>query len=102
MSFTEEEVLKALKEVDGDKSLGLDGFSLKFEQSFWDVFKRGLLGLFQCFYDHAELDHRFSESFIALILKMKGSASLNNFKPISLWGGFTSWWLMPLLQNFDQ
>lgn len=84
--FLEEEILKSLKEVDGHKVPGPNGFPFKFAQSFWEVFKGDLMGLFKKFFVDAEFDHRFSESFITLIPKVKSRSSLNEFRPISLHG----------------
>lgn len=84
--FTEEEILHLFKETDGDKAPGPDGFSFKFVQSFGEVFKSDLIGLFEGFFENAEFDHWFSESFIALIPKVKDPSSLNELRPISLLG----------------
>lgn len=84
LPFSEEEILQSLKDADGDRALGPNGFSFKFAQSFWNTFKGDLVGLFQTFYFDAEFDHRFSESFISLIPKVKGPSLLNDFHPISL------------------
>lgn len=84
--FTKDEVFLLLKEVGGEKTLGPNGFSFRFAQSFWEVFKSDLIGLFQRFYMDTVFDHRFSKFFIALILKVKGPSSLNDFRPISFVG----------------
>lgn len=84
--FTEVKILKSPKEVDSNKAPEPDDFPLKFAQSFWDNFRGDLLDLFQGFYESREFDHRFSESFIFLIMKVKGPSSLNDFRPISLLG----------------
>lgn len=59
----------------------LDLFSL-----FWGIFKSDIIGLFQKFFSEVEFDHRFSKSFIPLIPKVKGSSSLNDFRPIFFLG----------------
>lgn len=51
--FTEKEILRALKETNSNKALGLDGFPFKFAQTFWDVLKSDLLGLIQGFFENA-------------------------------------------------
>lgn len=55
--FLEEEILRALKDSDGDKASSPDGFSFKFAQSFLGVFKSDLLSLFQKFYSDADFDY---------------------------------------------
>lgn len=62
--FLEEKILSALKDSDSDKAPGPDDFPFRFAQSFRDIFKSDLFGLFQKFHSDANFDHRFSESFI--------------------------------------
>lgn len=45
-----------------------------------------MLGMFHNFHESARFDHRFMESFISLILKIKELVFLNDFCPISLLG----------------
>lgn len=44
--FSEEEIRREFMEADGAKTPGLDGFTFKFIQSFWNVFKDDVLALF--------------------------------------------------------
>lgn len=44
-----------------------------------------LLRLFQSFYENTEFDHQFSKSFISLIAKVKGLATLNIFVLFHFW-----------------
>ena len=44
--FSEEEVFAALLELDKDKALGLDGFTMAFWFFFWDVVKVEIMGFF--------------------------------------------------------
>lgn len=37
--FTEKEIFSALKDANNTKSLASNGFSFKFAQSFWPIFK---------------------------------------------------------------
>ena len=45
--FTEEEVFAALFELNGDKALGLDGFSMAFWQFSWDFLRNDVMGFFR-------------------------------------------------------
>ena len=49
--FTEGEVQSALMEMNGDKALGLDGFSVLFWQCCWDFVKEVILEMFKQFHD---------------------------------------------------
>lgn len=42
--FREEEVFIALSDFNGDKALGLDGFSMAFWQCCWDFVKEKVFG----------------------------------------------------------
>lgn len=75
----EDKILIALKELDVEKASGPDGFSFKFDQSFWPIFKDELMSLFQSFHFLGEFDLRIFESFISLLPKVKISMSLNDF-----------------------
>lgn len=82
--FVKDEIHEALKKADDDKTLGSDEFLFKFVQSFWHVFKDDLGGLYHIFHESVRFDHQFLEFFVFLIPKVKGSAFLNDFGPISL------------------
>lgn len=78
--------MKSLRDADGNKAPSPDRFPLKFAQTFWKVFKGDVMVLFEKFFMDANFDHRFSESFITLIPKVKSPSSLTEFRPISLLG----------------
>lgn len=67
--FTEENIFSSLKEVDGDKAPGPDGFSFSFIKTYWHLFKPEMLALFNTFHTYGEFNSRHSEFFIALIPK---------------------------------
>jgi hypothetical protein len=46
--YTEEEVRKAIFQMEHNKALGPDGFPAKFYQTFWETIKGDLLDLFSC------------------------------------------------------
>lgn len=86
--FSEKEVFQALREADGVKIPSPYDFFFRFTQSFYHIFKGGLLDLFHYFHASGEFDHHFMVPFISLIPMVKGLASLNDFYPISLLGLF--------------
>ena len=51
--FEEEEVYGVIKDYDGDKSPGPDGFSMAFFQSCWDFLKQEIMKLFGNFHSLA-------------------------------------------------
>lgn len=66
-------------EAEGNKVLGPDGLSFHFAQSFWDIFREDILGLFQVFHSSVEFDHIFLKSFITIIPKNRGPSTTNDF-----------------------
>ena len=46
-SFEEEEVFGVIKDFNGDKAPGPDGFSMAFFQSCWHVLKTEIMAVFQ-------------------------------------------------------
>ena len=47
--FSIEEVHDAIKQMEGNKAPGPDGFPAEFYQIFWEVIKHDLMALFRCF-----------------------------------------------------
>ena len=87
MPFTEEEIFLALMEMNGDKALGLDGFTVAFWQSCWDFVKEEVVELFKEFYDQKSFAKSLNTTFLVLIPKKGGAKDLVDFRPISLLGG---------------
>ena len=71
--FTEKKVFAALSELNGDKALGLDGFSMDFWQFNWDFLRNDVLGFFREFYEHKKFVRDLNTTFLVLIPK-KGDA----------------------------
>ena len=92
-SFTEDETHAALMEMNGDKAPGPDDFTMAFWQSCWDFIKEEVLEMFKDFYEHSSFLKSLNNTFLVLIPKKSGAEDLGDFRPISLLGGFTSYWL---------
>ena len=75
-----------LKESEGDKAPGPDGFSLAFYHHCWGVVERDVLAVFDEFYQHSKFEKSLNATFIALIPKKNGASNIRDFKPISLVG----------------
>ena len=84
--FEQEEVLRVVKELKGDKDPGLDGFSLAFYHHCWGVVERDVLAVFEEFYQYSKLEKSLNANFIALIPKKNGASNIRDFRPISLVG----------------
>lgn len=82
--FSEDEVRAAVKECDGDKALGPDGFNLACIQKNWLVMKNDVMQFMQEFHLNGKLVKGLNSSFIALVPKKENVVELRDFRPISL------------------
>ena len=67
--FLEDEVLFALSDLDGDKALGLDGFSLVFRNFCWAIVGRKVMQFFEEFYLKDFFVHNLNATFLLLFLR---------------------------------
>ena len=67
--FSEEEVVLALNQINGEKASGPDGFTLAFFHHCWDVVKKEVLDSFQEFYVHETFERSLNLTFVVLIPK---------------------------------
>lgn len=82
--FSEEEVLAAIKEYNGNKAPGPDGFNLACIQKNWKVMKVEVMQFMQEFYVNGKLAKGLNSSFIAVVPKKENAMELVDFRPISL------------------
>lgn len=74
-----------LKSMNGDKALGLDGFSISFFKKCREIIKGYLLKVFDELYAGDNLYHYFNNTFLVFIPKKKAK-ELKDYWPISLLG----------------
>ena len=74
--FEKEEVLRVVKELEGDKAPGPDGFSLAFFHHCWGVVERDALAVFEEFYQHSKFEKSLNATFIALIPKKNDASNI--------------------------
>ena len=67
--FTEEEISKAIFQLNRDKALGLDGFTIAVFQDCWDVIKEDLVRVFDEFHRSGIINQSTNASFIVLFPK---------------------------------
>ena len=84
--FENEEILHVVKELEGDKASGPDGFSMAFYHHCWGIVERDVLAIFEEFYQHSKFEKSLNATFIALIPKKNGASNIRDFRPISLVG----------------
>ena len=82
--YTEEEVKKAVFQMEHNKAPGPDGFPAEFYQNFWEVIKSDLLELFG--YLHVGQLELFRLNFgeIILLPKINEAERIQQYRPICL------------------
>ena len=76
-----------VKDFEGDKAPGPDGFPMAFFQACWDVIKLDLMEVFQFFFERGQFEKSLNATFISLIPKKSDAVEVKDFRPISLIGG---------------
>ena len=81
--FTKEEVIQVLREMEGDKAPGPDGFTMTFFQKCWSV-EKDVMDVFEYFHQHFVFEQSMNASFLTLIPKKCNAVNIKDFRPISL------------------
>jgi hypothetical protein len=85
--FEEHEVLEVVREMNGNKAPGPDGFSMAFFQQCWGVLKKDIMAVFSEFHNSHQFERSLNATFISLIPKKADALEVKDFRPISLVGG---------------
>jgi hypothetical protein len=84
--FSLEEIEAVVKECDGNKSQGPDGFNFNFIKGSWDLLKGDITTLFHQFHVNECLPKSFLSYFVTLIPKVDIPFGISDYRPISLLG----------------
>ena len=82
--FTEEEIYKAIFQLDRDKAPGPDDFTIEVFQDCWDVIKEDLVRVLAEFHRSGIINQSTNASFIVLLPKKSLTKKISDFRPISL------------------
>ena len=69
LPFTEDEVHSALMDMNGDKALGSDGFTVAFWQCCWEFVKAEVLEMFKEFHEQNSFLKSLNNTFLVLLPK---------------------------------
>ena len=84
--FTREEVFQVLREMEGDKAPGPDGFTMVFFHKCWSMVEKDVMDFFVYFHRHSVFERSMNASFLTLIPKKCNAVNIKDFRPISLVG----------------
>jgi hypothetical protein len=84
--FSLEEIYDVVKDCDGNKCPGPDGFNFAFVKNCWDIIKGEIRIMFDQFHGNGRLPKSLLSYFVALIPKVNSPFVLGDFRPISLLG----------------
>ena len=76
LPFSTKEVLASMRDMNGDKALGLDGFTTAFSQSAfsqssWEVVKDNVMRMFKELHESSKFVKSLNNSFIVMIPKKR-------------------------------
>ena len=78
--FDKEEILHAVRDLQGDKALGLDGFSMAFFHHCWQVVEKDVLAFFEEFYQYSKFEKSLNATLIFLIPKKNYASNMRDFR----------------------
>ena len=84
--FSEAEVIQVLREMEGDKAPGRDGFIMAFFHKCWIVVEKDVMDFFDYFHRHSMFERSMNASFLTLIPKKRNVVNIKDFRLISLVG----------------
>jgi hypothetical protein len=85
--FEEQEVWEVVRNLNGDKAPGPDGFTMAFFQKCWVVLKQDIMAMFSKFHNRRQFEKSFNATFVSLIPKKANTVDVKDFRLISLVGG---------------
>lgn len=85
----ETNVLQTIQQWDGDKVSDPNGYTLKFFQACWEIFKEELMLTIHNFHQRGAFETSFNATLMGLIPKKSRAVEIKDFRLISLIGDFT-------------
>ena len=78
--------LFSLREMEGDKAPGPDGFTMAFFHHCWSVVEKDVMDVFDFFHRHSMFERSLNALFLTLIPKKCNAVNIKDFRPIGLVG----------------
>ena len=80
--LTEEEVFFAFHELNGEKALGPDGYTVAFWQFSWEMVKGEVMAVFKEFFVFDKFVKSLNSTFIVMVPKKERVDDFKDFRPI--------------------
>ncbi len=74
--FEKDEILQVIKDLQGDKSPGPDGFTMAFYQQCWRVLETDIMGFFDEFFQKGTFAYSLNATFVTLISKKQNAVNI--------------------------
>ena len=92
--FEKDEIIEALKEVEGNKAPGPDGFTMAYFQKCWSVLEGDILAFFKDFHSQCVFEKSLNTTFLCLIPKKINAVNIKDFCWLRCWLiGFEEFWI---------
>lgn len=89
--FSEDEIKKALFQMEKNKFVGPDNIPIEFYQTCWDIVKKDIINMFQYFHDgNLDVSH-INYGIITLLPKLKEASKIQQFRHICLLNYLCKW-----------
>jgi hypothetical protein len=79
-------VFQVIQNIEGDKALGPNGFTIAFFQKCWRVVELDIMAFFGEFFEFCKFEKSLNATFLSLIPKKVNALNIWDFRPISLIG----------------
>ena len=74
--FERDEIFQVVRDSEGDKAPGLDGFTMTFYHHCWRVVEKDVLAVFEEFFQYCKFEKSLNATFIALISKKNDASNI--------------------------
>ncbi len=79
-------MFQVIQNIEGDKALGPNGFTIAFFQKCWRVVELDIMALIGEFFEFCKFEKSLNATFLSLIPKKVNALNIWDFRPISLIG----------------
>ena len=90
LTFIVNEVFAALSDLNGDKALSPDGYTIAFWQFNWNIVRDDIMRMFKDFHETSHFVKNLNTIFLVMVPKKTGLRTLRTIDPLAWWAVCTS------------